>query len=100
MGTGEGTSNKWLELVQQSLALASEVSKISNASGALPKWLALASAVIGQGVAAWDDLKSLKSLVELMVSEQREPTAEEWATYQMRSDAAHQVIQGYDIEGE
>lgn len=59
------------------------------------EWAQLLSDLVGTGGAADADLVALRDQIEQMVAEEREPTADEWASLRGRSDSAHETIQGW-----
>lgn len=89
-----------LQMLPQIISLISEASKLIPSAGAVPRYLDILAVLVGQGTKAYDELVALKGLVKLMVQEKREPTDDEWTSWQVRSDIAHDAIQNYDIEGE
>ena len=91
-------------MLPQIISLTSTAAKLfagsATGAGTIAKYLDVLAVVVAQGQAAYDDLKQLRALIMVMVNEQREPTNEEWAVLEARSNAAHDRIQGYDIDAE
>lgn len=80
--------------------LFSALARASNQVGAqpaIPRWLDMIAAFIEQGGVGVQELNALKLQIQTMVRENREPTDEEWADLQARSDAAHEAIQSADL---
>ncbi len=93
---------KYLELIALAptvIRLIGTVSKMTGMNTTIPKLTNIVADTI-ESVnipAAIEELQELKSLIELMVAETREPTDAEWATFQRRSDMAHEAIQAVDL---
>ncbi len=89
-----------LAMLPQVISLIGEAAKLTGAAGAVPKYLDLLSTIVGQGAAAYDELKALRALVVQMVQQKREPLPDEWTALEVRSDTAHDRIQRYNFEDE
>ena len=93
-----------LEMLPQILALTSTAAKLFSGSvtgaGTVGKYLDVLAVVVAQGQHAYNDLVSLRELVQVMVNEQREPTNDEWRVMEQRSLAAYDRIQNYNIDAE
>lgn len=74
--------------------------QVAGASPAVPKYLAVASTLLRLSTKAADELASLTALVTQMTAAGREPSADEWAGLQIRSQIAHAAIQSYDLSAE
>lgn len=94
------TARQLIRMLPQVISLIAEASKAAGASGAVPRYLEILAALVGQGERAYDELMALRNLVRVMVQQKREPTADEWTTMVIRSDAAHNRIQSYDFDAE
>ena len=80
--------------------LFSALARASNSVGAqpaIPRWLDMIAAIIERGAESAAELNILKMQIQTMVQEDREPTEDEWASLQERSDAAHDAIQSVDL---
>lgn len=89
-----------LKLVPGVLQAIGVAAQLAGAAPAVPRILATASAVIESFdiPAAIAEMKKLKSLVELMVQESREPTEAEWESLQIRADAAYDAIMAVNLD--
>ena len=61
---------------------------------AAAKYVGMIAALLDRGGPVEDGLHALKSHIEQMVLEGRDPTPDEWKELKARSDAAHATIQG------
>ncbi len=96
------TASQTTRLLQLAPQLLNLVALASETAGqpTIARYLTLAGALFQQGVRAYADLVALKDMVQTMVREEREPTADEWNAFKQRSDVAHSVIQSYNIDAE
>jgi len=82
-----------LALAPYALDIISIIAQNRNQQSSVPRYLDTLSAIMKQGGEAYEELKRFTEFVELMKTENREPTESEWAALQLRSDAAHDEIQ-------
>lgn len=89
-----------LAMLPTVLNLISVAASMTGAAGAVPKYLTLLATIVGQGAKAYDQLTQLRELIAVMVEQQREPTADEWSSWELRNGIAHNRIQDYDVDTE
>lgn len=90
----------FLAVLPQVISLIAEASRLIPTAGAVPKYLDLLAAIVGQGERAYSELSGLRELIAAMVAQQREPNEDEWTALQTRSDIASATIQSYDFDSE
>lgn len=94
---------KYLELIRMAptvLRLIGSISEITGVNKSVPKLIDTVAYTLEQVniPEAVEEMQKLKSLVELMVQETREPTDDEWQVFKSRSDIAHEAIQAVDLD--
>lgn len=93
------TASQLLALAPSVLGAVAAATAV-NGPTTVSRYLGLAATLIGQGASAYNSLVLLKNTVQRMVAEGREPTDDEWAAMEGRSNVAHSAIQDYDIDAE
>lgn len=74
--------------------IASAITSGTTLSTAMHEVLTTAAALVEVGDSAAVELQQLTAQVNAMVIANRDPTDDEWAALQARSDAAHKLIDG------
>lgn len=89
---------EFIKLLPQVISLVATAVQYAGANNAVPKILTLLGTIAEAGAAAYDDLVRLRDMVLTMIREGRDPTPDEWASLNSRSDQAHAAIQGAVID--
>ena len=87
---------QWV-LIGEVLSALARASNQVGAQPAIPRYLDMLAAIIERGAEGAAELNVLKMHIQMMVQDDREPTEDEWADLQGRSDAAHDAIQSVDL---
>lgn len=82
-------------LIAQLFSVLAIATNRDGVSPAVPRWLNTLAAILESGSRGRQALLELRDQIETMVLEDRQPTPDEWATLTARSDAAHDIIQGF-----